>query len=54
MSLTKADIANSISDHRGFSIGRSLEGAESILDTIKETLESGEDVLIKGLFYSLF
>ena len=48
MSLTKADIVNSISDHCEFSKTRSFELLESILETIKKSLESGEDVLISG------
>ena len=48
MSLTKADIVNSISDHCGCSKGQSLELMKSILETIKDSLESGENVLISG------
>ena len=48
MSITKADIVNSISNHCGYSKAQSFEMLESILETIKEFLESGEDVLISG------
>ena len=48
MSLTKAGIVNSISNHCGYSKKQSFEMVESILETIKESLESGEDVLISG------
>ena len=48
MSLTKADIINSVCDHCGCTKTQSLKLTESILETIKETLESGEDVLITG------
>ena len=48
MSITKADIVNGISNHFGYSKRQSFEMVESILETIKESLESGEDVLISG------
>jgi len=48
MSITKADIVNSISNHCGCSKAQSFDMLESILETIKESLESGEDVLISG------
>ena len=48
MSLTKAGIVNSISEHCGCSKTQSLDLVESILETIKEFLESGEDILISG------
>ena len=48
MPLTKADIIHSIYSHCGFSKTESIELVESILETIKKTLESGEDVLITG------
>jgi len=46
MSITKAEIVKSISNHCGYSKVQSLEMVEFILETIKKTLESGEDVLI--------
>jgi len=48
MSLTKADIVHSIYSHCGCSKTQSIDLMESILETIKMTLESGEDVLISG------
>ena len=48
MSITKADIVNSISNHCGYSKAQSFEMLEYILETIKESLESGEEVLISG------
>ena len=48
MSLTKADIVHSIYNHCGCSKTQSIDLMESILETIKMTLESGEDVLISG------
>lgn len=48
MSLTKADIIDSIYNQCGFSKSMSIELTEAILDIIKKTLESNEDVLISG------
>jgi len=48
MSLTKADIIDSIYNQCDFSKTRSIQLTESILETVKKTLESGEDVLISG------
>ena len=48
MTLTKADIVESIQNHLGFPKNRSAEIVESLLEIIKKTLENGEDVLISG------
>ena len=48
MSLTKSDLIDSIYNRCGFSKAKSFELVESTLETIKRTLESGEDVLIFG------
>ena len=48
MSVTKANIVDSICNHCGCSKTQSIDLMESILETIKMTLESGEDVLISG------
>jgi len=48
MSVTKANIVDSIYDHCGYSKTQSIDLMESILETIKKPLESGEDVLISG------
>jgi len=48
MSLTKADIIESLCLHSGFSKTRSNKLVESTLEIIKRTLASGEDVLISG------
>ena len=48
MSLTKTDIVLSIYNHCGCSKTESIELVESLLETIKKTLESGEDVMISG------
>jgi len=46
MALTKAQIIEEISSKNGFSKKRSTEVVESLLGIIKNTLVSGEDVLI--------
>ena len=48
MALTKADIAQSLRDQIGFTRNRSFEVTEALLEVIKRTLASGEDVLISG------
>ena len=48
MSVTKANIVDSIYNHSGCSKTQSIDLMESILETIKMALESGEDVLISG------
>jgi integration host factor subunit alpha len=46
--LTKAHIINSVIKQNGFTQKKSFETVETILEIIKSTLESGEDVLISG------
>ena len=48
MTLTKAQIVESIAEQNGFSKSQSSELVEILLETIKFSLESGEDVLISG------
>ena len=48
MTLTKAQIIEKISDKDGFTKKKSIEIVETLLDIIKSTLESGDDVLISG------
>lgn len=48
MALTKDHIMNSIHQNLGFSKVKSAKVLESLLETMKKTLESGEDVLISG------
>jgi integration host factor subunit alpha len=48
MALTKAQIVNSISNQIGFPKNHSSEIIETLLEIIKKSLESGEDVLISG------
>jgi len=48
MTLTKIQIVESIQNQTGFPKNKSLEIVETLLEIIKITLESGEDVLISG------
>jgi integration host factor subunit alpha len=48
MTLTKATIAEAIWNQIDIPKWRSAELVDSIFDVIKQTLESGEDVLISG------
>jgi integration host factor subunit alpha len=48
MTLTKTDIADSIYNQCGFSRMKSDKVVEAILETMKSTLESGENVLLSG------
>lgn len=47
MTLTKADIIETISSN-GLSGKKSSEIMETILEIMKQTMESGEDILISG------
>ncbi|MBL7179291.1 MAG: integration host factor subunit alpha [Pseudomonadota bacterium] len=48
MTLTKANLIEEIMVGNGFSRKKSVETVETLLEIIKKTLESGEDVLISG------
>ena len=48
MTLTKSDIIESIYNQCGLPKTKSTQVAETILETIKKSLESGKDVLISG------
>jgi integration host factor subunit alpha len=48
MTLTKDRIVESVNNQCGYSKTKSTELFESLLEIIKSTLESGEDVLISG------
>jgi len=48
MALTKAQIVASVQEELHFSKSRSAEIIETILEIIKRTLETGDDVLISG------
>jgi len=46
--LTKADIISAIQTANGYSLNKSTDITKILLEIIKRTLESGEDVLISG------
>ncbi len=48
MTLTKSQITDAIAEQNGFTKKKSSETVETILEIIKSTLASGEDVLISG------
>ena len=48
MTLTKIQIVESIQNQTGFPKSKSSEIVETLLEIIKDTLASGEDVLISG------
>ena len=48
LTLTKNDIVNEISHKVGFKKNDSIDLIEKLLEIIKRTLESGEDVLVSG------
>lgn len=48
MALNKADIIESVHQQLGFPKKSSTELVEQLIETIKSTLASGEDVLISG------
>ncbi len=48
MTLTKSQIINEIKNRNGYTKKESSDVVESILEIMKKTLESGEDVLFSG------
>jgi integration host factor subunit alpha len=48
MALTKDDIVEVVYEETGFPKNQSVELVETLLELIKKTLESGEDVLVSG------
>jgi len=48
MALTKADIIESVRQQLGFPQKKSNEVVEQLIETIKSTLASGDDVLVSG------
>ena len=48
MTLTKVQIVEAIAEHNGYTKRISTDIVETLLGIIKQTLESGEDVLISG------
>ena len=48
MTITKEDLKKLLSNHLNISTKESAALFETFIETIKETLESGEDVMISG------
>ena len=48
MALKKSHLINAIADQNGFTKKKSTETVETILEIIKSTLASGQDVMISG------
>jgi len=48
MALTKAKIVEAVVKQNGYTSKRSVEIIETLLEIIKSSLESGEDVLVSG------
>ena len=48
MALTKSHLIEAIAEQIGFTKKKSTETVEAILEIIKSTIASGEDVLISG------
>jgi len=48
MALTKSDLIDSVSSESGFTRKQSTDIVETIISTMKDTLATGEDVLISG------
>jgi integration host factor subunit alpha len=46
--MTKADIVNRVHEETGFSKKESMDMVECVLELVKNTLESGENVKISG------
>jgi len=46
--LTKAHIIDAVAERNGFTRKRSIETVEILLELIKQSLESAEDILISG------
>lgn len=49
MTLTKANIVDAVAEQIGYPKNESFEMIETLLEIIKRTLESGEDLLVSGL-----
>jgi len=48
MTLTKAHIVEAVAEQIGYTKNRSINTIETLLELIKRSLESGEDVLVSG------
>ncbi len=48
MTLTKANIVEAVAEQTGYPKNQSINTIETLLEIMKRTLESGEDVLVSG------
>ena len=48
MALTKAKIVEAVAEQIGYTKNQSVNTIETLLELIKRSLESGEDVLVSG------
>jgi len=48
MTLTKAEIIQAVAEQNGFTKKKATDTIETLLEIMKNTLESGDDVLISG------
>jgi integration host factor subunit alpha len=48
MTLTEAQIVEIIAEQNGYAKNKSIEIVENLIEIIKRSLESGEDVLVSG------
>ena len=48
MSLTKDYVVKALAQENGYPLNQTVELIETLLEIIKSTLESGEDVLVSG------
>ncbi|MDA8137665.1 MAG: integration host factor subunit alpha [Desulfobacteraceae bacterium] len=48
MALTKAQIVEAIAEQNGFGKNKSTDLVEKLVEIIKRTLQSGDDVLVSG------
>ena len=48
MTHTKANIAETVAEQNGYPKNQSFEMIETLLEIIKRTIESGEDIMISG------
>jgi integration host factor subunit alpha len=46
--LTKAKVFDAVAESNGYTRQKSIETVETLLELIKQSLESGDDVLISG------
>ena len=48
MALTKASIIEAVSEHLELSPSKAKHSTEALLETMKSTLASGEDIMVSG------